>query len=174
MVTNINANLKIQEINPKINFNKRPAVIGNMTTNEELISDKLELSTEVNTLLDEAAKTDDEHKKINSNSSKSDEIDDTVATEARRKMTALKIAQRIAKGDNVPMQDHRFLAEYDSALYKASLKASLTVKNDDPETHESLADELLEIENAINNADNNESLVDSEDDSIDEKTDELE
>ena len=43
----------------------------------------------------------------------------------------------------------RFLAEYDSALYKAALKASLTAKNDDPETHESLADELLAHENAL-------------------------
>ena len=80
--------------------------------------------------------------------SKADSQDDAAAAEARRKMTAMKIAMRISKGDNVPMQDHRFLAEYDSKLYQASLKASLTADNKDPETHESLAEELASYESA--------------------------
>jgi len=68
--------------------------------------------------------------------------DDGVAAAARMKLAAMKIAMRIAKGDNVPMQDHRFLAEYDSALYKAAMSASVVANNEKPETHESLADEL--------------------------------
>jgi len=63
-------------------------------------------------------------------------------------MTAMKIAKRISNGDNVPMQDHRFLAEFDPNLYKAALKASLVADNDDPEDYESLADELAAAENA--------------------------
>ena len=82
---------------------------------------------------------------------KAESQDDAIAAEARRKMTAMKIAMRISKGDNVPMQDHRFLAEYDSNLYKTALNASLTAKKDDQETHESLADELAATESAIAN-----------------------
>jgi len=58
----------------------------------------------------------------------------------------MKIAMRISKGDIVPMQDHRFLAEYDSALYKAAMNASVVANNKDPERHESLADELAVYE----------------------------
>jgi len=83
--------------------------------------------------------------------SRADDPDDAAATEARRKMTAMKIAMRISKGDNVPMQDHRFLAEYDANLYKSALKASLTAENDDPETHDSLAEEMLAAESATAN-----------------------
>ena len=101
---------------------------------------------------------------------KTDSQDDSVAAEARRKMTAMKIAMRISKGDNVPMQDHRFLAEFDANLYKAALKASLTADNDDPETHESLADELAATEAAIANRANLDTEIDSEEATIDEAT----
>jgi len=94
--------------------------------------------------------------------SKTDSQDDTISAEARRKMTAMKIAMRISKGDNVPMQDHRFLAEFDSNLYKAALKASLTADNDDPETHESLADELAVTAAAIANRANLDAEVESD------------
>jgi len=60
----------------------------------------------------------------------------------------MKIAQRVSKGDNVPMQDHRFLAEFDSSLYKTALKASMVAENDNPEDHESLIDELAATEQA--------------------------
>lgn len=76
---------------------------------------------------------------------KVDDIDDK---EANIKLTAMKIARRISNGDNVPMQDHRFLAEYDPNLYKAALKASIVAENNDPEDYESLADELAAEENA--------------------------
>ena len=94
--------------------------------------------------------------------SKTDSQDDAIAAEARRKMTAMKIAMRISKGDNVPMQDHRFLAEYDSNLYKTALNASLTAKKDDPETHESLADELAATEAAIATRKNQNTELDSD------------
>jgi len=82
---------------------------------------------------------------------KTDSDDDAAAAEARRKLTAMKIAKRISNGDNVPMQDHRFLAEFDPNLYKAALKASLVADNNDPEDHESLADELAATEAALAN-----------------------
>jgi len=79
---------------------------------------------------------------------RTDKTDDVDDKEAQRKMTAMKIAKRISNGDNVPMQDHRFLAEFDPNLYKAALKASLVADNDDPEDYESLADELAAAESA--------------------------
>ena len=80
--------------------------------------------------------------------SRADATDDGSETEAKRKLTAMKIARRISKGDNVPMQDHRFLAEFDANLYKAALKASMVADNKDPEDHDSLADELAAEESA--------------------------
>jgi hypothetical protein len=80
--------------------------------------------------------------------SRSDEPDNSAATEARRKLVAMRIAMRISKGDNVPMQDHRYLAEYDAKLYKAALRASMVADNDDPEDHDSLVDEMLAAEQA--------------------------
>ena len=109
---------------------------------------------EYDSYADEKSEVNNDKEKSDIISYSNDEVEDATITEARRKLTAMKIAQRIAKGDNVPMQDHRFLAEFDSALYKASLKASLTANNDEPETHESLADELLAIENATRNPGN--------------------
>ena len=117
---------------------------------------------------DESTEQDEQIEKLleeynNSGSvSKTDSQDDAIAAEARRKMTAMKIAMRISKGDNVPMQDHRFLAEYDSNLYKTALNASLTAKKDDPETHESLADELAATESAIANRANQNTEVDAD------------
>jgi len=59
---------------------------------------------------------------------------------ADNKLKAMRIAMRIAKGDNVPLKDHRFLAEYDSRLYKVSMEASLMAENRNPEDHESLVE----------------------------------
>ena len=167
MLTNLSANLstrfpnsaKFQEV--KVYSANRDVV--KALKNDSFSSDILEISPEAKAISYEEFKTHEE--KINNNnitSTRNDETEDPMATEARRKLTAMKIAQRIARGDNVPMQDHRFLAEYDSALYKVSLKASLTADNDDPETHESLAEELLAIENIINNRDGQASLVEPE------------
>ena len=72
-----------------------------------------------------------------------DEADDKDDTEAKKKLAAMKIAMRIANGDNVPIDDHRWLAEYDSALYKAALKASLVADNDDPKDYDSLIEEMF-------------------------------
>jgi hypothetical protein len=66
---------------------------------------------------------------------RTDDVDDAAAAERRNKLAAMKIAMRISNGDNVPLQDHRFLAEYDPNLYKAALKASLVANNKDPNYH---------------------------------------
>jgi len=151
-------NLTKQQVDQKSKANKS-------TINGDYTSDKLEISAEAkaasatsfNTVetfngdINEIIENKLEESKILSSGSY--DTEDSKTTEARRKLYAMKIAQRIAKGDNVPMQDHRFLAEFDSALYKTSLRASLTADNDDPETHDSLADELLAIEDAIFNRD---------------------
>ena len=141
----------MREINPKINLDRRIPVVKITSGSEQFISDKLELSSEVVSLFDEEIKPEDKIKDNKISAYINDNVEDSKTTEARRKLYAMKISQRIAKGDIVPFNDHRFLAEYDPALYKVSLKASLTAKNDDPETHESLADELVEIENKTRN-----------------------
>jgi len=112
---------------------------------------------------EEAVEKMQEEYKNTDSVSKTDSDDDTLAAEARRKMTAMKIAKRISNGDNVPMQDHRFLAEFDPNLYKAALKASLVADNNDPEDHESLADDLAATEAALANQADLDAGVESED-----------
>ena len=74
------------------------------------------------------------------------------AIEGRRKLTAMRIALRIASGDKVPWQDHKFLAEYDAGLYRAALKASLSADKEEPEDHDSLVDEMAAEESKFNDA----------------------
>ncbi|MCL2616009.1 MAG: hypothetical protein FWD96_00020 [Defluviitaleaceae bacterium] len=64
---------------------------------------------------------------------------DAKAEYLRKKLIALEIATRIMNGDEVPTQDHRFLAEFDIALYAKAL--SLRQPNDDPEKHDSLLED---------------------------------
>jgi len=77
---------------------------------------------------------------------------------AEDKLKAMRIAMRIAKGDNVPLKDHRFLAEYDSRLYKVSMEASLMAENRNPEDHESLVetDENQTAEQGVQDAESSE------------------
>ena len=56
----------------------------------------------------------------------------------RKKAILLKIAIRIMNGDDVPLRDHKFLAEHDIDLYKKAV--SLRRVNDDPEEHDALSD----------------------------------
>jgi len=123
-----------------------------------IISDKIEISNEARAALNAPPEVDEEpddpidkapFEYVNTGGvARANENDDTAATEARRKLVAMKIAMRISKGDIVPMKDHRFLAEFDSALYKAALQASLVAENDDPKRHDSLVDEMLAEEQA--------------------------
>ena len=60
--------------------------------------------------------------------------------EAMRMMAkALEIARRIMMGDDVPAKDHRFLAEYDAALYGKAL--TMRINRADPIQHESLVED---------------------------------
>ncbi len=51
----------------------------------------------------------------------------------------IKIALRIMNGDQVPLQDHRFLAEKEPALYENAIM--MRRHNEDPEKHDSLLDD---------------------------------
>ena len=51
----------------------------------------------------------------------------------------LIIAMRIMRGDNVPHQDHRFLAENDPELYAKAM--SLRITKEDPEDHDRLSED---------------------------------
>lgn len=57
----------------------------------------------------------------------------------RERVLLLRIASRIMGGDNVPLEDHRFLSERDPALYMKAI--SLRIDNDDPYDHDRLSDE---------------------------------
>ena len=136
---------------------------GNRTRNEDKrvgvnISDKIEISKEARAASKAApdieAEPEDKidqmlREYINTGGMRRfDETDDKDDTEAKKKLAAMKIAMRIANGDNVPIDDHRWLAEYDSALYKAALKASLVADNDDPKDYDSLIEEMFGGDNA--------------------------
>ena len=59
--------------------------------------------------------------------------------EMETKLKCLQIAMRIMRGDDVPWQDHRFLAENDSKLYLQAM--SLRTENDHPEKHKRLSED---------------------------------
>jgi len=90
-----------------------------------------------------------------------------VAAAGRMKLAAMKIAMRISNGDNVPMQDHRFLAEYDSALYKAAMQASLVADNDNPKNYDSMVDEMSAAENAAARLESENSELDTDEAAMD-------
>ena len=64
---------------------------------------------------------------------------DSQSKEMETKLKCLQIAMRIMRGDDVPWQDHRFLAENDSKLYLQAM--SLRMENDDPERHKRLSED---------------------------------
>jgi len=76
------------------------------------------------------------------------DIKNEVDPEKRRELVAFKIAMRIARGDNVPEADHRFLVEYDSKLYMAAMRARTIAENKNPKDYDSLAEALFALEAA--------------------------
>lgn len=69
------------------------------------------------------------------------EANDAAAEHWRNKILALRIAMRIANGDNVPIRDHRFLMEFDSSMYNEAVKMSVVSNNDDPENYDALTED---------------------------------
>ncbi|MCL2579739.1 MAG: hypothetical protein FWE32_06865 [Oscillospiraceae bacterium] len=60
--------------------------------------------------------------------------------EAMRMMAkALEIARRIMMGDNVPAEDHKFLMEFDAALYGKAL--TMRINRQDPTDYERLSED---------------------------------
>ena len=135
------------------------------------ISDKIEISKEARTASKippsaEEAQDDSfeeilEEYKNTFSSTRTEEADDAAALERKSKLAAMKIAKRIANGDNVPMQDHRWLAEYDSKLYMAALKASLVAENDDPKDYDSLIEEMFGEQNPVASPESEDSELDA-------------
>ena len=66
-----------------------------------------------------------------------DEEDATVDI-AEQKLTAIRISNRIANGDNVPHEDHQFLLEFNPGMYQLAMAQSIAAQNNDPEDHDSL------------------------------------
>jgi len=69
---------------------------------------------------------------------------EAIADHWRRKAMAIRISLRIANGDNVPKQDHRFLADFDIGMYKQAMQMRMISENNDPEDYDSLAEGLEE------------------------------
>ena len=69
------------------------------------------------------------------------EAGEAIADAWRDKLTALRIAMRIASGNNVPMRDHRFLMDFDSSMYNDAIRMSLVSTNDDPRDYEALTED---------------------------------
>jgi hypothetical protein len=129
------------EISDKAKTAFQNQAVANYTSNTAQI---LGISDETNDPIEKLLEEYD----ITGATGRTDKTDDVDDKEAQRKMTAMKIAKRISNGDNVPMQDHRFLAEFDPNLYKTALKASMVADNNDSEDYDSLADELEAAESA--------------------------
>jgi hypothetical protein len=85
--------------------------------------------------------------------------DNTAAIEKNRELTAIRIAMRIANGDNVPQKDHEFLIEYDAKLYRAAMKAGMIAENKEPKNYDSLADDMLASEQALLDSDDSPTLT---------------
>jgi hypothetical protein len=175
MITGINTNITAR-------FPNLVRIIDNRTRNDiknvsRIIYDKIEISKEARVASENSDyvedKSEDEAEekpfeyKNTSATSQTDKTDDDSAAEGRRKLVAIRIALRISRGDNVPLQDHRFLAEYDSTLYKTALKASLIADNKNPKDYESLVDEMLAEEYAAANRDSQSSEYSYDDVAVD-------
>jgi len=82
----------------------------------------------------------------------------------KTKIKCMQIAMRIMAGDNVPIEDHRYLAKNDMELYSKAI--SMRVEKQDPKEHDRLSeDEEDRVEGAEDdNGDNNTepAAVDSE------------
>jgi len=151
MVKNVNSNIASQFTGLEKQFEKR--VRFDFTNVSRILTDKIDISREARAasrsnpgaeeepegLIDKMMSEFVDPVRID----RSDEADDSIASEARQRLAAMKIAMRIANGDNVPMEDHKFLAEYDAALYKAAMEASVVANNDDPKDYDSLVEELF-------------------------------
>ena len=87
--------------------------------------------------------------------------DDSNNDEQKKRLAAIKIAMRIANGDNVPIDDHKWLAEYNSKLYMAALKASVIADNDDPKDYDSLIAEMFAEQNPAADAVSEDSELDA-------------
>jgi len=114
------------------------------------VIDKIEISDEAKAAMTDASINRVNAKPASADAGKSslDEATSEEDKEKRRDMVAFRIAMRIARGDNVPDADHRFLAEHDSKLYLAAIRARITAENRDPKDYDSLAEELFAIEEA--------------------------
>jgi len=76
------------------------------------------------------------------------EAGDAMADHWREKLLALRIAMRIASGNNVPARDRRFLMEFDSDMYGEAVRASLIAANNDPNDYEALTEDPSDDERA--------------------------
>ena len=181
MVNNVNSN----QASRFLNYTRQAE---NRTRNESKrasvnVSDRVEISDNARTALKAARKEgkdqgyypDAEEDTIeglfeeysqNKQVARAAEPNDAAAA-GRMKLAAMKIAMRISNGDNVPMQDHRFLAEYDSALYKAAMQASLVADNDNPRNYDSMVDEMSAAENAAARLEGENSELDTDEAAMD-------
>jgi len=74
------------------------------------------------------------------------EAGEGMAEAMKEKIKCLIIAMRIMSGDNVPDEDHRFLADRDPELYHQAV--SLRIEKEDPEDYDRLSED--EEDSAIN------------------------
>ncbi|MCL2226487.1 MAG: hypothetical protein FWB97_02515 [Oscillospiraceae bacterium] len=64
---------------------------------------------------------------------------DSISGAANQKLMAIRISNRIANGDNVPHQDHRFLLDFSPGMYQLALARSMSAENSDPEDYDALS-----------------------------------
>ena len=64
---------------------------------------------------------------------------DAMGGAANQKLMAIRISNRIANGDNVPHQDHRFLLDFSPGMYQLALARSMSAENSEPEDYDALS-----------------------------------
>lgn len=105
--------------------------------------DKVEISAEAKKgsvdfqgMLDEMR---DKYRMLREDMKRAQEAGDGMAEAMKEKIRCLQIAMRIMSGDNVPIEDERYLAEKDIELYHQA--KTMRIEKEDPKDHDRLSED---------------------------------
>lgn len=110
---------------------------------ENIIKDSVEISADsrqmARTPIDEQAEMASRYQEMLDQLEKAREQGDAMADSMRLRMKCLLIAMRIMSGDEVPVQDYRYLAKNDLELYAKAV--SMRVEKENPKKHKRVSED---------------------------------
>lgn len=125
-----------------------------LTTPSLEILDSLEISEEgtnkANSFKDELNKMQSDVDELKRQLEAARQQGEGIANEMKIRLKCMLIAMRILKGDEVPKEDHAFLAENDIGLYGKAM--SMRMEKDHPEKHKRISED--EEPSVVDDADN--------------------